>query len=347
MLLPCLASLASVQPLLSPSAMETISRGQVHVVENWLPPRLVAAMRRDAEGLHGAGLFSPDGLTNNAKAAGQQGFTASDRQTFRGDAWTARVGDLATRLEFAERMRQLRRELAAGLGRPTLAAEGARSHEMSYNWYEPGASLGRHLDEHHEETKGPKGWGRPTRRSVTWLVYLNREWGEKDGGALRTFPRAEAASGAVGAHEGNLQVGWFDARTPVFLDAFGEGDEGNGLSMLYVVRGEATTGEAEGSGRLLLSRGFEVPPQPVDFGRFVHEAARPRFEQISRSRSLEPTAAAPRAAQPHRDVVPAAGKLVLFDSVTMPHLVREVESSRQRVAATGWFHEDSQFWFRG
>ena len=42
------------------------------------------------------------------------------------------------------------------------------------------------------------------------------------------------------------------------------------------------------------------------------------------------------------DVVPAAGTLVLFDSVTMPHLVQEVTASRPRVAATGWFHEDSQ-----
>ena len=43
------------------------------------------------------------------------------------------------------------------------------------------------------------------------------------------------------------------------------------------------------------------------------------------------------------DVTPAAGTLVLFDSVTLPHLVMEVMRLRQRIAATGWFHEDSQF----
>ena len=43
------------------------------------------------------------------------------------------------------------------------------------------------------------------------------------------------------------------------------------------------------------------------------------------------------------DVTPAAGTLVLFDSVTLPHLVREVTGTRQKIAATGWFHEDSQF----
>jgi hypothetical protein len=43
------------------------------------------------------------------------------------------------------------------------------------------------------------------------------------------------------------------------------------------------------------------------------------------------------------DVMLAAGMLVLFDSITLPHLVMEVMGSRQRIAATGWFHEDSQF----
>ncbi len=46
------------------------------------------------------------------------------------------------------------------------------------------------------------------------------------------------------------------------------------------------------------------------------------------------------------DVMPAVGKLVLFDSVTLPHLVMEVMGSRQRIAATGWFHKDSQFVLR-
>ncbi len=43
------------------------------------------------------------------------------------------------------------------------------------------------------------------------------------------------------------------------------------------------------------------------------------------------------------DVMPAARTLVLFDSITLPHLVMEVMESRQRIAATGWFHKDSQF----
>jgi hypothetical protein len=48
------------------------------------------------------------------------------------------------------------------------------------------------------------------------------------------------------------------------------------------------------------------------------------------------------------DIVPKkAGTLVLFDSVALPHLVQEVTGTRQQIAVTGWFHEDSQFALEG
>ena len=40
-------------------------------------------------------------------------------------------------------MTALRLDLASELGRPTLAPEGVRKHEITYNLYEPGAKLGR------------------------------------------------------------------------------------------------------------------------------------------------------------------------------------------------------------
>jgi hypothetical protein len=45
--------------------------------------------------------------------------------------------------------------------------------QACYSIYQPGASLARHVDEHHEEAKGSGGWALPSRRSVSWLVYLN------------------------------------------------------------------------------------------------------------------------------------------------------------------------------
>ena len=53
-----------------------------------------------------------------------------------------------------------------------------------------------------------QGWLPPTRRSVTWLVYLNDDWdAAAEGGKLRTFPRETPSDAPVGADAGNLQVG--------------------------------------------------------------------------------------------------------------------------------------------
>ena len=75
----------------------------------------------------------------------------------------------------------------ARLGRADLQRTPPARHEFSYTRFAPGASRARHVDEHHEETKGTEGWRAPTRRSVTWLVYLN----ERDvaGGRLRAYER--------------------------------------------------------------------------------------------------------------------------------------------------------------
>jgi Rps23 Pro-64 3,4-dihydroxylase Tpa1-like proline 4-hydroxylase len=383
--LVCCGAVISTPPAtLSAGAIHAIERGGIHVEQQWLPPKLISALRADAEALFAQGLFAPDGLTNTAVERSRQGFSKRDRQTFRGDGWMSDAGNRAARLEFSDRMYDLRKQLASGLGRPSLAVEGDRKHETTYNWYEIGAKLGRHLDEHHEETKGTKGWLRPTRRSVTWLVYLNDEWKENEGGALRTFPRAELSAEPVGADKGNLQVGWLDGTRPVFLEYFDSGRE-LGLSRLYcrAVKGSGGGGGGGGGvlGRGVLGSGvlgsgllggggllgsgllgdgrretlstadFEVPRQPVDFSRFLRPEYAAGFEQISTTR-LDPRfatgAPAGFAEFPelhHVDVVPAAGTLVLFDSVSLPHLVREVTGARPRVAATGWFHEDSVFSF--
>ncbi|KAK1739907.1 2OG-Fe(II) oxygenase family protein [Skeletonema marinoi] len=342
-------------PLISTEDIQKISQGGVAIIPNWLPPHLITAMHDDAQQLFQDGQFRPDGLTNTAIK--EQGFSKkADRQTFRGGAgWDSDIGDLKTRQEFADRMKELRIQLAQSLNRPTLAEDGTLKHEMTYNWYEPGAKLGRHLDEHHEETKGPTGWMTPTRRSVTWLVYLNEGWTKEEGGALRCLPRSDASiqknTVQVGCHEGNLQVGWInDGVDPVFLDVFRE----SGGAALYQVNNNNAERE------ILSVRDFDVPAQPIDFSKFLKEDIRESFAQISTSR-LDPRFANKDAAANNNngaiaqhdfecsdeptilDVTPVAGTLVVFDSVSLPHLVREVTGKRQRIAATGWFHEDSQF----
>ena len=186
-----------------------------------------------------------------------------------------------------------------------------------------------------------------SRRSVTWLVYLNDRWQDEEGGALRCFPRRNLSSQQVGCHEGNLQVGWLhiDGDCPVFLDCF----RASGQSALYTVK--------DSNRHILSSKDFYVPSQPIQFSLFLPSEIGERFEQISTAR-LDPRFVAAKNDNEEKDkaalfvdrdeihfmdIIPEAGTLVLFDSVSLPHLVREVTGSRQRIAATGWWHEDSTF----
>ena len=186
-----------------------------------------------------------------------------------------------------------------------------------YNWYEPGASLRRHGDEFHEETKGPKGWLLPTRRSLTWLLYLNKEWRADEGGALRAYERARPCDHAVGAtDDGDVQVGWVgeEREVPVFL-----GEDEHGERVLYDATGRVRGGCAAG---------VAAPPLATiaDAGVRLIRGSLDRGE-------------APPAGEALRDIRPVAGTLLLFDSVAVPHEVLAVTAERPRVACTGWFHE--------
>ena len=134
---------------------------------------------------------------------------------------TERVGgDRAARAELDRRLDVLRVALGQELGR-RLSAD-----EQYYSVHGPGAYLGLHMDERHEAFKA-EGFAEISRRSVSWLVYLNEK---PRGGELRAYCRESA--GACGNDEGNLQVGWLGAE-PVFLDAYVRGPDDEALYGLY------------------------------------------------------------------------------------------------------------------
>jgi hypothetical protein len=338
----------------APSVFRDVKQGCIAVVPNWIPKSLVAALCEDAASLYGQQMFSADGL---AAYTTERRFDASrDRMTFRGDAWgDASLGSIAVRRELGARIASLRMDCVSGLGRTSLAEDTPRTHEITYSRFGPGASLGRHLDEHHEETKGLRGWTRPTRRSVSWLVYLQPDdWDAKlDGGSLCSFERTAKIppdGGEVGAHEGDLQVGWrqepdgADSERPVFMDANCGGLLG-GSALYYLC----------GAQRSYLTRPFQVPAEPIPFVSFMtdpREAA--LFRRVAEPRSTQQDMRSGKQRRRQRQalafdrmrerpkLVPVeGGTLVLFDSVSLPHEVL-VTLRRERFAATGWFHEAQQ-----
>jgi|MDTA01.2.fsa_nt_gb hypothetical protein len=375
-------------------AVEALEAGRVVVLKNWMSPEEARALRADAAACYAAGHFQLDALAaKKLKATGS--LEASDERRVMpsffaskgtdGPFVDASVGDVAARQRFKARVATLKTALGNDLsGRPSLLAEGAQTHEMAYTRYGVGARLGRHTDEHHGALKNarpvasgdenlqrlqaklvPQSGAAPsvvrsatlTRRSVTWLVYLNDEYdAARDGGQLRAHERAAPSVTPVGARGGDLQVGWLkatdtDGETPVFLDASyasSEGGDGGDRCMLYACgdgnrrRNLAAKPFAASPNLFLAGSGDAVArrlPGLVDRG-----ADRERFHLVDAARSGA-TVAAERAAGERgadggervRTIAPESGTLVLFDSVAVPHEVLATRS--ERYAVNGWFHE--------
>lgn len=288
------------------------------------------------------------------------------------------IGDGAARQRFKSRMAQVKALLARKLeDRPSLADDAYQTHEMSYTRYGPGASLPRHTDEHHGELKkahpvasgdenlkrltalsststasGPPSSPRKpkaTRRSVTWLVYLNDDWdAARDGGELRVHERANPASARVGARGADLQIGWLKAtkarpeEQPVFLDARRPGEAN---CCLYAC-------SADGTQRDLSRKPFAASPALYLSGGdfFARKLLIDDPEDAARFHLIDAPKSAASALMPSpgpagedggervRDVAPNGGTLVLFDSVSLPHEVMPTRG-RERFACSGWFHE--------
>ena len=334
---------------------------------NSLPSPEVALLRADAEALHAGGAFKADALASYSAGKGDAKFDpAHDRMvmpsffpsTGKDGPFVdyARVGDGVARRRFATRIGSLRNELATKLeGRPTLAADAPRTHEMSYTRYGPGAFLPRHTDEHHAELKKahPVASGDehlkvaaapssgapaavPSRRSVTWLVYLNDDWNVgSDGGELRVHERGAPPAHHVGfgARSADLQIGWLRATAtereqPVFLDASRPSPQGNCALYCYVDGDDAPASDATAPAARVrdVSRPFNANPALYLAGGDVFArkllvddpADARRFHLIDAPKSAAsaflptPGERGEDGGERVRDIAPMGGTLVLF-----------------------------------
>ena len=372
----------SMDSLLPSQAITDLEAGRVAVIHDWLPRDEAKALFADAEACFQGGHFKLDALAQKAvatKGSLEPGFDRMAMPSFFPSKGTAGpfvlpIGDHEVRTRFRERATALRTLLSGRLsGRPTLAEETGLTHELGYTRYGPGAFLPRHTDEHHPTLKkahpvasGDENLKRltaeargansavPTRRSVTWLVYLNDDWHSSDGGELRVHERAAPSVSPVGAHGGDLQVGWLRAtavhpETPVFLDARRAWLDGSSIAndacMLYACL-------ADGTSRDLSARPFAASPALYLAGGdfFARRLLIDRRADAERFHLVDAPKSAAAALLPKvsdagedggervRDVLPQAGTLVLFDSVAVPHEVLPTRG-RPRYAISGWYHE--------
>lgn len=225
-----------------PRLQSTIAKGRVYQHENFINETQVLAILNDIERLKEEQIMKPSGLSNTLKKENQN-FGQEDRTTAPAPWWMDSLQQQqqvknecnSDNVEnptcqninnndnepynspilqsVIDKIQSLRTDVSTTLHRPSMN-DPTLAHECYYSQSKPGAFLPRHMDERHEELKGPRGWMLPSRRSISWLIYLSDV--DLVGGDLRTFPQSKfetvGSFGSIesGCHDGNLQIGWID-----------------------------------------------------------------------------------------------------------------------------------------
>lgn len=228
------------ESLFSQSVYDSIQNGQIAMIPEFLSQHDVTTYRNDAQSIYTDGYFTSDALASYGNERNTKFDPSKDRTVLKLQQWkNPTIGNYNLRTnQLGNRISNIRNDLSYQLNRPHLIDKdsystsryGVGSTEISYTRFGPGAYLKRHVDEHHEELKGVNGWIQPSRRSLSWLIYLNdpKTWNiNQNNGCLRCYERSTTPpSNIVGSRSnGDLQIGWLHPtwydpiERPVFLDS--------------------------------------------------------------------------------------------------------------------------------
>lgn len=216
----------NIKQMLDPSTVKkAIYSGRVYQHKNFLSEDQINIVLAEIAQFEEKGGFQRKGLSNTVSK--NQTFDRKLDRTICPVPWFLDALEGKDTREIPSLLRKLQIHLSDVLERPTIS-DLSMAHECYYSKSEPGSRLPRHMDERHEELKASKGWLLPSRRSLSWLIYLSdpSDWDlERNGGALRTFPQRHAIE-SDSTHDGNLQIGWLVSdddeapSRPVYLDSW-------------------------------------------------------------------------------------------------------------------------------
>ncbi|OEU14434.1 hypothetical protein FRACYDRAFT_188012 [Fragilariopsis cylindrus CCMP1102] len=378
LVLPPIIGNTSIDRLLSKSTYDTIKEGKIAVIPNFLNAADILPLRQDAQNLWSENEYSTDALAGYGSSGKFD--PTKDRAVLKLNQWkNSNLGNYKLRSNsFGTLMSNLRTELSINLNRPELnlpdskavTKYGIGSTEISYTRFGPGSYLKRHVDEHHEELKGKDGWNKPTRRSISWLIYLNEpgSWiPSRDGGQLRCYERQSKPtySSRIGASmNGDLQIGWLTASSinndneiPVYLDAKNHNhgecamyfvlEDNNGVGVIskrrnYITKPFKTNPILYVSGSELLVKKFLIESSDIAVRFRLIEPPKSKLDDLLVMKNNNNNAnmvVAENTEEIIDDIDPFGGTLVLFDSVTLPHEVLETKNKKERWACSGWFRK--------
>jgi Rps23 Pro-64 3,4-dihydroxylase Tpa1-like proline 4-hydroxylase len=327
----------------NPSAVRSnLQNGKPIILNNWLPHNEVTILRDLVEVVDTQGYFIPSGLRVSPGEDNQMSYGNEDRRIC--DEIPSEYYDHHL-MAFSERMDQVCIELSELLGSKSMGNDDENvDHESYISISNDGASLNEHIDERHEELKPSQRYNFPSRRSISWLVYLNDDTWKLGlhGGQLRFFiPKQELQqlSGTCGSNlnNGDLQVGWLLSddsnygRLPVYMRSLRQSNDNRIRSQLYIF---------EGGEEIFITKSFKIQ-HDSQHCTFYTDVLRNLLVSKTYKRTFIPLERIHGSTDQFFtavDVEVMGGTLVLFDSVTIPHLVLPTINSR-RIAIAGWFHE--------
>ena len=206
------------------SLLKAISTGRVHSIEGWVSDVQLQKLRALCFQIQKEGYFESSGLSY-AETLSPQNAT-SERLVC--DEIPSHYLKNKSFNQLIDQIDQLRMEISNTLSRPSMKRNDL-PHESYISLSYPGTYLKRHMDEKHQELRPSNGWTLSTRRSISWLLYLNdQSWDPSiNGGQLRSFPQKARQHpffyGNCGCHQGNLQIGWLECKgsvKPVYMESW-------------------------------------------------------------------------------------------------------------------------------
>ncbi len=148
-----------------PFILEDLAQSSLSVSQDYVPQELCLQLLEDLEQLAAAGQLQAAGLG--------RGVAKQIHPEIRGDStfWFAEQERTSPRRDFLKFLQQLQKDLNQNF------FLGLKSVEAHYALYPPGAGYAKHLD----QSVGSQA------RKITFILYLNPNWQESEGGELLIY----------------------------------------------------------------------------------------------------------------------------------------------------------------
>ena len=334
------------------SFLKQIREGSVAVATSFIKEEEVNALQDLCQMLHDKGFFMESGLTYDSDDNGERNGGKGNERLVCDEIPQQDEYDCAALEDVISKIDSLRRHLSIALNRPSMADDNL-PHESYLSLSPPGALLNRHVDERHEELN-MHPWSQCSRRSLSWLLYLNENPYTR-GGELRYFsqclPMYSSVFGTCGVDQstGDVQIGWLSYKhlvKPVYMKAQlhreekGQGKAGKKriVSSLYIksvfrkcvyISSEGFTAHEEDGGD---DGNDNESSERLNFLEKCVKSMKSHYMQykfslIEDMLSWKTNGQLAPNGSVSKTIIPSGATLVVFDSISVPHEVLQVTAT--------------------